>query len=191
MTLGSPRPAVAPEHDGREHGCGREQAGVGLVDHAAHQVALRDVRRLVREHARELVLVGGREEQAAVDHDESARHREGVDDRIAHHGVVELMLSLLGAAREAVAELLDVVGDLRVLEHDPLRAHLPRPRLADLELLLQRHGGGGRTAEIGQVLLLLRGCRIRRPADAHARGGRKCGDREEGGERFQQLHSCP
>ena len=40
------------EHDGREHGRGREQAGVGLIDHAAHEVTLRDVRGLVREHAR-------------------------------------------------------------------------------------------------------------------------------------------
>ena len=99
------------------------------------------------------------------------------------------MLSLLGMAREAVAELLDVVGDLRVLEHEPLRAHLPCPGLADLELLLQGYGGGGRTAEIRQILLLLRGCRIRGPADAHARRGRKRGNREESGQRFQQLHS--
>jgi hypothetical protein len=109
------------------HGRGGEQSGMGLVDHAAHQMALRDVRRLVRQHTRELVLVRGHEEQAAVDHDEAARHGEGIDDRIAHHGVVELVLSFLGVAREAVAELLDVVGDLGVLEHEPLRAHLPRP----------------------------------------------------------------
>ena len=131
-----------------------------------------------------------REEQAAVDHDEAARHREGVDDRIAHHGVVELVLALLGVAREAVAELLDVVGDLGVLEHEPLRAHLPRPRLADLELLLEGYGGGGGAAEIGQILLLLRGGRIRSPADAHARRGRKRGNRGESGQRFQQLHSA-
>ena len=46
------------EHDGGEHGRGREQAGMRLIDHAAHEMALRDVRRLVREHAGELVLVG-------------------------------------------------------------------------------------------------------------------------------------
>ena len=56
-----------------------DQAGVRLVDHATHQMPLGDVRGLVRHHAGELVLVAGGEKQAAVDGDEAAGHREGVD----------------------------------------------------------------------------------------------------------------
>ena len=90
-------------------------------------------------------------------------------DRIAHHEVVELVLALLGVARERVAELLNVVGDLGVLEHEALGAHLSRPGLAHLVLLLEGNRGGRGAAEIGQFLFLLWGRRTRRPAHAHAR----------------------
>ena len=108
-----------------------------LIDHAAHQMPLGDVRRLVRHDAGELVLVARRQHQPAVDGDEAARHREGVDDGVAHHEVIELMLALLGVAREAVADFLDVIADLGILQNEPLRAHLARPHLADLVLLLE------------------------------------------------------
>ena len=94
------------EQDGGQHRRGGDQAGMRLVDHAAHQMALGDVRGLVRHHAGELILVARREDQAAVDGDEAARHRKCVDDRIAHDEVVELMLAFFGAAREAMADLL-------------------------------------------------------------------------------------
>jgi len=103
------------EDDGGQHGRGRDQAGVRLVDHAAHQMSLRDVGGFVGHHAREFILVARGQEQPAVDHDEAARHRERVDHRIAHDRVVELVLAFLGVAREAVADLLNVIADLGVL----------------------------------------------------------------------------
>ncbi len=108
-----------------------------LIDHAAHHMPLRDVRRFVRHDAGKFVFVARRQDQAAVDGDEPAGHREGVDDGVAHHEVIELMLAFLGVAREAVADFLDVIADLGILENEPLRAHLASPHLADLVLLLE------------------------------------------------------
>ncbi len=128
MTLGSPRPAVAPSTMAASMAAVASRPGVGLIDHAAHEVALRDVRGLVREHARRARsrwwIARNKPLLIMMNPPGIAKALIAV---IAHHGVIELVLSLLGMAREAVAELLDVVGDLGVLEHEPLRAHLPRP----------------------------------------------------------------
>ncbi len=130
MALGSPRPAVAPKQDGGQHRGRGNQAGMPLVDDAADQMPLGDVRGFVRHDAGEFVFVARRQDQAAVDGDEAAGHREGVDDGIAHDEVIELMLAFLGVAREAVADFLDVVADLGIFEDQPLCAHLARPHHA-------------------------------------------------------------
>ena len=90
-----------------------------LVDDHARNVALRDMRGFMREHAGELVLVGGREEQPAVDRDEATRHGEGIDLRVAHDEVGELVLAFLSATREPMSDVLQVLGDLGVLENEP------------------------------------------------------------------------
>ena len=127
---------------------------MGLIDHAAHQVPLRDVGGFVRHDAGELVLIACGQKQARIDGNEPAGHGECVDHRIAHHEIIELMLPFLGVAGERVADGLDVVAHLRILEHHALRAHLPGPGLSDLILLLERDRRGRGTAEVGQLLFL-------------------------------------
>ena len=175
-----------PQQDGGQHGGGRDQPRMALVDDLAHQVALGDVRGFVGHDAGELVLVARRQDQAAVDGDEAARHGEGIDDRVAHHEVVELMLAFLGPARQAMSDLLDVVAHLRVFQHAAALAHLPEPAESGLVLILQGHGRIRRAAEIREVLL----GRIQPvgPADAGARAHRKCD--EEGRQGVpQRVHS--
>ena len=96
----------------------------------AHQMPLGDVRGFVRHDAGEFIFVARREDQAAVDGDEAAGHREGIDDGIAHHEVIELVLAFLGMAREAVADLLNVIADLGIFEDDAGLAHLAEPHRA-------------------------------------------------------------
>ena len=67
------------DEDGGEHRRSRHQARAALRRDAACDVSLRDVRDFVREHARELALVLRFEQQPAVDADEAAGQREGVD----------------------------------------------------------------------------------------------------------------
>ena len=72
---------------------------------------------------------------------------------ILQHEVIELVLAFLGAAREAVADLLDVILDFRVLQDLPGLAHAREPPHAGPVLIVERHGGGGRAAEIRQILI--------------------------------------
>ena len=134
-------------------------------------------------HAGELVLVAGGEEQAAVDGDEAARHREGVDHGIAHHEVVELVLAFLGMAREAVADLLDVVADLGVFEHEPLRPHLPDPRRARPGTPPRGTRRRWRDCRDPAGPALAAGRRIRRPSRCSRRRRPQSGDRDESGQR--------
>ena len=175
------------QQNGGQHRSRRDQARMRLVDHAAHQMPLGDVRRFVRHDAGKLIFVARREDQAAVDGDEAARHRKGIDDGIAHHEVVELVLAFLGMAREAMADFLNVVADFGIFEDHtlsrasggptsgrlgiPPRAKPPQwrgcPNRADLALLARKTCPPSRRS------------RPRPP-----RGGGK------GGQGFQELHSA-
>src|ERR1700690_3695267 len=114
-----------------------------LVYELADQMPLRDVSGLVRHDSGGLVLVSSSQDQAALDGDEASWHGEGIDDGILQHEVVELGLAFLGAAREAVADLLNVVFDFGVLQHPPRLAHAGKPPQARPILILERYGGGG------------------------------------------------
>jgi hypothetical protein len=61
-----------------------EQRGALAVDDAARDVALGDVRQLVRQHRGQLVAGGGEGDQPEVHTDKAARQRKGVDAAVAH-----------------------------------------------------------------------------------------------------------
>ena len=63
-----------------------------------------DVRDLVAEHARHLVVVRGARQQAAVHVDVAAGHGKGVDARIAHHGELILKRRVAERAGDPLAD---------------------------------------------------------------------------------------
>jgi hypothetical protein len=67
----------------RERGERHQQRALLVLEEARH-VVLRHVRDLVREHARELGLVLREQDEAGVDADVAAGHRERVDRRVGH-----------------------------------------------------------------------------------------------------------
>ena len=89
----------------------------------------------MREHARELGLVLREQDEAGVDADVAARQREGVDLRVGHREELEVLLGVVRRGHQAVAELVQVVVDFRILQIAALRADLADDRLADLALL--------------------------------------------------------
>ena len=133
-------PPAAPEEDRRQHRGRGGQCLLALRAQLAGDVVLRDVRDFVRHHARELRLAGGGENQSLVDEDEAAGHGEGVD------AVESLMTKnwkswpAVGALRgQALADGLDVLAHLRVLEQRVLIAQLAASTMAP-----RRYSSGAR-----------------------------------------------
>src|ERR1700731_180088 len=100
---------------------------MALIYELPDQVSLGDVRGLMGHDTGEFVLVSRRQDQAALDRDETSRHRKRVDDGILQYEVVELMLAFLGVARQAMADLLNVIADLRIFEDLSGLANLSEP----------------------------------------------------------------
>ena len=94
-----------------------------------------------------------------VDADVAARQRECVDLRVGHREELEVLLRVARRGDQAVAELVQVVVDFRVVQVAALRADLPDDGLADLALLRRRQPDLRRVAEVGQ-----RRCGAGRPA---------------------------
>ena len=144
---------------------------------------LRDVCRFVGKHPGKLILVERGEKQAAVHRDEASRHGERVDDGVAHDEIEELMLPLLGVAGQAMPDVLHVLADFRILEHEVLLAHLPDVHQARAILVLEADRRIGRAAHVGQFLLDRPGTRD--PGDAEAKRDRQRGG--EGAGRVQEF----
>ena len=83
----------------------------------ARDVALRDVRDFVRQHAGELVLVARGLDQAGVHTDVAAGQGEGVDARIVDDEELEAVVSVVGLRGNAHADFVDVFGDDGVFDH--------------------------------------------------------------------------
>ena len=115
----------------------------------ARDMALRDVRDLVREHARELGLVLREQDEAGVDADVAARQRERIDRGVGHREELEVLARVARGGDEPAAELVQVVDDLGIVQEGALRASLAHDRLAELALLRGREIHLRRIAEIG------------------------------------------
>ena len=110
------------EHRERERGERHQQVVLLALQHA-RDVALRDVRDLVREHARELGLVLREQDEAGVDADVAARQRERVDRVVGHREELEVLARVARCGDEPAAELVQVVVDLGIVEvRRPARA---------------------------------------------------------------------
>jgi hypothetical protein len=84
-------------------------------------VSLRDVCGFVRQHRSEFGLVLGGQNQAGVHADETTGHGEGVDGRIVDDEKSEVLLRIVAARHQPLAQRLDVFADLRIV-HEGQRA---------------------------------------------------------------------
>ena len=121
----------------------------------ARDVPLRDVGNFVCNDAGQLRLVGGGGDQAVVHADEPAGQREGVDVPFADHEEREALLRILNLGCDLAAKVLDVVGDLWVLENQPLIAQPAHHHQAELVLVVDRQGGIGPGADVRQIVRAL------------------------------------
>ncbi len=87
-----------------------------------------------------------------VDADVAARQREGVDRGIADREELEVLTTLGHGGHEPMAELVQVVVDLRVVEIAARTADLPDDRLAESAFLPGREHRLRFVAEVRQCL---------------------------------------
>ncbi len=142
----------------------------------AQQVLLRDVRDLVREHGRELVLARHVDDQSRIRRDVAAGNRERVDLVVAHDEERERQVRPVAVGDELVAERVDVFVEQRIVEHVAVGAQLVQHAGAVFALVLRRHDRARRAADVGQLDVEV--ARAREARDAG--GGQKCRDSQEG-----------
>ena len=158
-----------------------QQPFVTLIHDLANDVSLGDGGGFVRQHARQLVLVARRQNQAAVDRDEPARYGEGIDLRVADHEIIKLMLAFFRMAGEAMADFLRVLAYFRVRENDAGLADLGNETESCVIFIVERNGGVRRTSQFRQILPgafdgLGHALRIGHAhAGAHDGSGQECG----------------
>ena len=80
--------AAAGGEDGQDGARQTEQRRALRIDHAARNVALRDVAELVRQHRRQLVARGRHRDEPQVDAHPAAGQGKGVDVAVAHQKCV-------------------------------------------------------------------------------------------------------
>ena len=150
---GVTRAGGGADQDGGENGRHRRDALPALRAHAARDVTLRDVRDLVRQHAGELRFVARGEHQAVVHADEAAGQREGIDGVVAHEEELETLRRIARGLRDdARAERLQIFRGLGVFDDLAFVAQLAHDLQADVVLVVERQRGGGRAADVGQVV---------------------------------------
>ena len=83
--------AGGTDEDRGQHRRGRGQRHAALRQVAAGNVPLDDVAGLVRHDGGQLRFVVGQQDQSAVDADEAAEGREGVDHRLAQDRICKIL----------------------------------------------------------------------------------------------------
>ena len=95
------------------------------------------------------------EQQAGVHPHESSRHRKSVDGVVAHHEELEVLTCLGARGHNAPAQLVHVLGKLRIVEKARFsRANFPHGLLADLALEVRRQQCTGCVTQLRQGLCL-------------------------------------
>ncbi len=111
-----------------------DRHGVLLRGQHARDVTLRDVADFVCDHARQLGLRLGRDDEARMDADEAAGQRERVEHRIAHEEEAEVDRARRADRNQLVAELVQVFGRFRVGQVVRVAPDLGHDLLAELAL---------------------------------------------------------
>ena len=147
---------LGPRASQQQRGSKRDQSGnLHLLLRAEHarDVPLRDVRHLVPENRGHFRFALGVRDQAGVHADESARHRERVDRRVAYGEELEVLARAGRDRNQPCTQLVQIVADLRIIEVRRLAAaDLAHDAFADLALELRRQDGARPFAQLGQGL---------------------------------------
>src|SRR3974390_3040819 len=130
-------------------------------------MTLDDVAGLMRDDAGELRLVVGRQNEPAVDADDAAEGREGIDDGFAQDVISKILSLVMRLRGQPHAELLDIVRNLRILEDRVLITQLLQRHSPDLILLSLADERIGWATPVGQIAA--RDCGTGRVAEAGLR----------------------
>ncbi len=149
-----------PEHQG-----GGQNALAAVGVHRTGNMALRDMRDFVGDDAGELIFVPGCIDQAGMNTDIASGHGKGIDTRVVHDEECEFVVAFVGLRRQAVADVIDVLGNLRVFDHLAAHANTAHDCTPDLRLLGLVQHGIGRAAHVGDVDIVRTGA-------AYEHGGR-------------------
>ena len=138
--------AGGAEDHGAEHQRGRQDALPAVGMHGPRNVTLGDVGDLVCDDAGQLVLVSSGLDQARVHADVAAGQGEGVDVGVVHDEECERVVSVISLRGDAVADIVDVLGDLRIFDDCTAEANIAHDLPANLRLdRLGKHRVGGAT----------------------------------------------
>jgi hypothetical protein len=131
------------------------------------QVVLRDMRDFVAQHRGEFVLGFRGQDETTVHADVAAGAGKGVQRRVDHHEKAETRPRIAGAARQALAEAIDIADYQRVIQHWHRLAYLAHEGDADALLKLCRQETAARVAHFGQCNLRLRGGQAQTQQQTH------------------------
>ena len=134
---------------GAEHERGAQEALAAVCVNGPRDVPLGDVRDFMSEDTGELVLIAGRFDEPGVYADVTAGQRKCVDTRVVDDKESEIVVALVGLCGDAMPDLVDVFGDLRVFDNLAAAANILHDRAADLCLGRFGQQGVGRAAHVG------------------------------------------
>ena len=123
-----------------------------LVGHHARQMVLGDVGNFMCQHRGELGFALGKDDQASIDPDKTARQREGIDVVVVDGEEFELLAGVVAVGCQPVTQAVEIVVDLTVTQVVFVGAYPQHALFADLALLLRRKCCLGCIAEIGQAV---------------------------------------
>ena len=105
---------LGPQQHGGDDGGGHGQAHLAGGLHGAGDVALGDVGDFVGQHGGQFSFRFREGDEPAVDADMAAWACEGIDHLRVHHEEVEFTPAVFAAGHQAVAQVLEIVRDLRI-----------------------------------------------------------------------------
>jgi len=130
----------------------RRHARTLLLRHHARDVPLRDVRDFVAQHPYELRFRLRRQEQARVHSDETTWQGERVDRAVLQREEREIHARIRTDRYQPIADPVEVVRDVRIIEIGRRRTYLTHDPVADRTLLAERKRRLGRIAQFGKIV---------------------------------------
>jgi hypothetical protein len=124
-----------PRQDSAQHECRRQDALALAGMDRSRDMALRNVRNLMREDAGELVFVAGGVEEARVDADVASGECEGIDVGIVDDEERKFLAAVVRLCRNPAADFIDVLGNHGVFDHKVRQAELCHDGPPDLRFV--------------------------------------------------------
>ena len=143
--------AGSPEHHRAQHQRRRQEALPAVGMDGPRDMALCHMGNLVRDHAREFILAAGGLDQPGVYTDIAAGQGKCVDVRVVHDEEREGVIAIVGLRRDAMPDVIDVLGNLSVFDDGAAQANIAHDLPPDLRLDRLREDSIRRAAHVGQL----------------------------------------